>query len=179
MKTTVKVGFKDLKFGAKETTLPLVIKGDLSDAQKLALINIAAAGTGFVVISSAQADIDDYDEEGDYTPDDKTRGSYKVASDGTVNAVQMNIDDVDSKLDGEPSTDELEIESMESEVSQEEREQEELDEQEQPLGEAIQEALDEMVDEIADELADGVFEHSNADHALEEDELGGLMDEVS
>lgn len=101
MKTTVKVGFKDLKFGAKETTLPLVIKGDLSDAQKLALINIVGAGTGYAAISSAQADIDDYDDYGKYQVDENRTGEPIVIFDGGVEQVQATIDDAIEEVEAE------------------------------------------------------------------------------
>lgn len=63
MKTTVKVEWKDLKFGAKDTTVTLVIKGDPTDEQILTLTKLKAAGTGYATLCSAQMDIDDYDDE--------------------------------------------------------------------------------------------------------------------
>lgn len=81
MKTTVQIEWKDLKFGSKDTTISLIIRGNPSDEQILMLTKLKAAGTGFATLSSAQMDIDDYIEENHVEHEGV---EYTVNPDGTV-----------------------------------------------------------------------------------------------
>jgi len=103
MKTKVKVEFGDIKFGNK-TVLPLVIKGDLTDGQILALTKLASAKDGFAVLSSAQMDMEDYDDRDEENVRDGV--GYRQNSDGTVDVdrgKQLTIEDAAAaaKADGE------------------------------------------------------------------------------
>lgn len=63
MKTTVKVEFGKVTFGDK-ITLPMEIKGDLTDEQILTITKLSAKA-GFATLSSAQMDIEDYGSQQD------------------------------------------------------------------------------------------------------------------
>lgn len=99
MKTTVRVEWKDLKFGAKETTVSLIIKGDPSDEQILTLTKLKAAGMGYATLATEQMDIDDYDED----DNDHEGIAYTVENDGTVDVDpgQISIEDIETDADND------------------------------------------------------------------------------
>ncbi|MGG4498006.1 hypothetical protein [Brevibacillus reuszeri] len=96
MKTEVKALFKDFNAGEKKDVLKFELKGDMTDAQIVALHKLKG-GQVFVHISSSQMDIDDLDEE-------SHEGlQYSVNGDGTVvvPANQMTIDELPKEGQGE------------------------------------------------------------------------------
>lgn len=89
MKQTYKVSFGDVKVG-KKTTIAIEIKGDLSDTQKLSLLQFANS-PGFITLASAQTDIDDFE-----VPTPRKGITYSLNGDGTteVDPDQLAFDDV-------------------------------------------------------------------------------------
>ncbi|MED1792828.1 hypothetical protein P4V54_09105 [Brevibacillus nitrificans] len=89
MKTEVKALFKDFNAGEKKDVLKFELKGDLTDAQLVALHKLKG-GQVFINISSSQMDLDDIDDE------EHEGVEYSVNGDGTVDVApnQLSIDDV-------------------------------------------------------------------------------------
>jgi len=100
MKTEVKALFQDFNAGAKKDVIKFEVKGDLTDAQIVALHKLKG-GTVFVHISSEQRDIDDLEEEYDHG---RAGVSYQVNGDSTVDVKpdQLSIDDVPAPQDEGP-----------------------------------------------------------------------------
>ena len=86
MRETFKATIGDIKFG-KKTTVAIEIKGDLSDSQKLALLEFAHSD-GWVQLATAQKDIGDYGVK-------DPRTTYTV-NNGEVNVdpEQLDMDDL-------------------------------------------------------------------------------------
>ena len=146
MKQTYKVTIGDCKFG-KKTTIAIEIKGDLTDSQKLALLEFAHSD-GFIQLSSAQRDMDDYPERPQHVG-----LAYKVTSDGITltsdpigvvtnfdTSEQLEMDDL-VKDDGEPSEDEKEIMSMRSEAEDEEQTEDGWKSEDVPLTDEIEQRI--------------------------------------
>ncbi|MDR7316606.1 hypothetical protein [Brevibacillus nitrificans] len=89
MKTEVKALFKDFNAGEKKDVLKFELKGDLTDAQLVALHKLKG-GQVFINISSSQMDLDDIDDE------EHEGVEYSVNGDRTVDAApnQLSMDDV-------------------------------------------------------------------------------------
>jgi hypothetical protein len=153
MKTSTRVFFKKLQKDDKKSVIQLELKGNINDKQMIALMNMAGSIVDVDFITP-QADIDDYEDEPEhegitYTvnadgsvdadPNQVTLEDIEAAQEEVAQANQeaaASVDEVAKKRTrkkkeqeaptGEPSEDEKEIMSMESEVSQEERAAEEL-----------------------------------------------------
>ncbi|MBY0088441.1 hypothetical protein [Brevibacillus brevis] len=89
MKTEVKALFKDFNAGEKKDVLKFELKGDMTDAQIVALHKLKG-GQVFVQISSSQMDMDDIEGE------EHEGIKYSVNGDGTVSVPtnQMTIDEL-------------------------------------------------------------------------------------
>lgn len=106
MKTTIKASFKDFKVNGKgEVTIVLGVKGELKDAQILALHRLKTSGVVFAELFDGQTDIDDYEHD-DESEAEPQRISYKLNNGNVdVDPDQLAFDDVikedDDKCDGD------------------------------------------------------------------------------
>lgn len=129
MKTSVTTKIKDIKFGAKEDVITLMIDGNITDKQVSILRNIKSTGVAFVSFSSSQTDLDDY------TPTHTHQGVRgTIDKDGSVNvdSGQMTLEEVANvaEVDGEEEErddDQLEDMEQEDDDQEEQHEYEDLD----------------------------------------------------
>jgi hypothetical protein len=105
MKTNIRAGFKDFKINNKgEASITLTVKAELTDEQILALHKLKSAGVVFTTISSAQTDIDDYEDE---QPEPHQGITYKVDASGNVEADPNQVTFDELKTVDELPTDEV------------------------------------------------------------------------
>jgi len=130
MKTEVKALFKDFNAGEKKDVLKFELKGDMTDAQIVALHKLKG-GQVFVQISSSQMDLDDLDE------DEREGIEFSVGEDGIVNVTpdQLSIDDVQKQKDHgeeESSGEDTSSEAGEIEPNQDDKDAASEETEEQP-----------------------------------------------
>lgn len=141
MKTTIKAAFKDLKVNTKgEVTIVLGVKGELKDAQILALHRLKTSGAVFAELFDGQTDIDDYEHD-DESEAEPQRVTYKLNNGNVeVDPDQLAFDDViknddDDKCDGDKAVDAVDFDKEGQEPAEDHARQLNWLEQEEKIAE--------------------------------------------